>query len=49
MEEARGEAVRLLADRPGFTITSWRRSQFYKNPARLEADVAALREVGLPV
>ncbi len=49
MEEARGEAVRLLAARPGFTITSWRRSQFYKNPARLEADVAALRKVGLPV
>jgi adenylate cyclase len=49
MEEARGEAVRLLAARPGFTITSWRRSQFYKNPARLDADVAALRKVGLPV
>jgi adenylate cyclase len=47
-EESEAEAVRLSAARPSFTITSWRRTQFYKNPVRLEADVEALREAGLP-
>ena len=47
-EDAQAEAARLLAARPGFTISAWRRSQSYKDPARLEADVAALRAAGVP-
>ena len=47
-EESRAEAERLLQARPKFTIASWRQTQFYHDPARLEADVAALREAGLP-
>lgn len=47
-EDAAAEAAQLLASRPGFTITSWRESQLYSDPARLEADVTALRETGLP-
>ncbi len=48
-EASKAEAARLLEARPNFTIASWRQSQFYRDTARLEADVSALREAGLPV
>jgi adenylate cyclase len=47
-DEARAEAVRLKDTRPGFSIGEWSRTQFFKNPAQLEADIAALRAAGLP-
>jgi TolB-like protein len=47
-DEARAEAVRLKDRRPGFSIGEWSRTQFFKNPAQLEADIAALRAAGLP-
>ena len=47
-DEARAEAVRLKDTRPGFSIGEWSGTQFFKNPAQLEADIAALRAAGLP-
>jgi adenylate cyclase len=47
-EEAKQAAKRLLAARPAFTIASWQRTQFRRDTARLEADLAALRAAGLP-
>jgi adenylate cyclase len=52
-EEGRSEAARrtaglLLAARPDFTIGAWEKTQFRQNPARLDADLAALRAAGLP-
>jgi tetratricopeptide (TPR) repeat protein len=47
-DEARAEAVRLKDRRPGFSIGEWSRTQFFKNPAQLEADITALRAAGLP-
>jgi len=49
-DEARRTAERLLAARRDFTITAWLKTQFIRrNAARLEADVAALRNAGLPM
>jgi adenylate cyclase len=42
-------AERLLSLRRHFTIESWVRTQFRRDTAQLEADVAALRAAGLPV
>ncbi len=47
-DEARKTAEHLLAARPDFTIAAWQKTQFCQNPARLEADVAALGAAGLP-
>jgi len=47
-DEAKRTAERLLAARPGFTIASWRKTQFRHDKARLEADLEALRAAGLP-
>lgn len=47
-DEARKAADHLLAARPDFTITAWQKTQFCRDPARLEADVAALGAAGLP-
>jgi adenylate cyclase len=47
-DEAKRTAERLLAARPGFTIASWRKTQFRRDKARLEADRDALRAAGLP-
>ena len=48
MDEARAEIARLLEAHPEFTISDWSKTQFYKNPARLNADMSALRRAGLP-
>ena len=48
-DEAKQTAKRLLAARRDFTITSWLKTQFRRDKARLEADVAALRAAGLPI
>jgi len=45
---ARRTAERLLSLRPDFTVESWARTQFRSDTAQLEADVAALRAVGIP-
>jgi adenylate cyclase len=47
-DEARRTAERLLAARRDFTIASWLKTQFRRDAARLEADIAALRAVELP-
>jgi adenylate cyclase len=47
-EEAKRAAERLLAARPDFTVTSWRKTQFRRDAERLDADVAALQATGLP-
>jgi adenylate cyclase len=47
-DEAKQTAKRLLAARPEFTIALWLKTQFRRDTARLEADVAALRAAGLP-
>jgi adenylate cyclase len=48
-EEARKTAARLLAARPSFTISGWRKSQIIrKDKALVDADEAALRAAGLP-
>lgn len=47
-EEARQTAAQLMAARPQFTIKDWRNTQFRRDKARLEADIAALCAAGLP-
>jgi adenylate cyclase len=48
-EEAKHAAKRLVAARRDFTIASWLKTQFRRDTARLEADVAALRAAELPM
>jgi adenylate cyclase len=48
-EEARRTAERLLKARRDFTIALWLKTQFRRDEARLEADIAALRAAGLPM
>jgi adenylate cyclase len=48
-DEAKQTAKRLLTARRDFTITSWLKTQFRRDTARLEADVAALNAAGLPI
>ena len=48
-DEAKQTAQRLLAVRRNFTITSWLKTQFRRDRARLDADIAALRVAGLPI
>ncbi len=47
-DDARAEASRLLAARPEFKVSTWRRTQLYKDSNRLDADVRALLAAGLP-
>jgi adenylate cyclase len=49
LEEAKQAAKGLLEARRDFTIASWLKTQFRRDKARLEADVAALRAAGLPM
>jgi tetratricopeptide (TPR) repeat protein len=49
-DEARRTAEGLLAARPAFTIAAWLKTQFIRrDTARIEADIAALRDAGLPM
>ena len=48
-QQAKQAAERLLAARRNFTIESWVNTQFRRDTARLEADIAALRSAGLPI
>jgi adenylate cyclase len=47
-EKAKAWATQLLLAEPKFTVTSWVDTQFRKDTARLEAEMAALRAAGLP-
>jgi adenylate cyclase len=47
-DKAEDAARRLLSARPDFTIAAWLKTQFRRDAARLEADVASLRMAGLP-
>ena len=47
-EEARAEISKLRAARPGYTIGSFATTQYRKDTAGVEADLAALRTAGLP-
>ncbi len=48
IDEARAEIAKLRAARPSFTVQSFAATQFRKNIAQVEADLAALRDAGLP-
>ena len=48
-QEAKQTAKLLLEARRDFTITSWLKTQFRRDTEQLEADVAALRAVELPM
>ena len=48
-EQAKQAAEQLLSVRRDFTIAAWANTQFPADPARLEADIAALRAAGLPM
>jgi adenylate cyclase len=48
-EHATQAAKRLLEARRDFTITSWLKTQLFRDTARLDADVAALRAAGVPM
>jgi adenylate cyclase len=47
-EKAKAWATQLLLEEPKFTVSSWADTQFRKDTARLEAEMAALRAAGLP-
>jgi hypothetical protein len=44
---AKQAAERLMSARKTFTISGWRKTQFCKNTAQLDAEIAALRAAGL--
>jgi adenylate cyclase len=48
LDEARATAAQLVAARPGFTVTSWIRTQFRCDTEQLAADIASLRTAGVP-
>jgi adenylate cyclase len=48
-DEAKEMARQLLAARRDFTVAAWRKTQFRRDKARLEADIAALLAAGLPM
>jgi adenylate cyclase len=47
-DKAEDAAKRLMSARRDFTIAAWLKTQFRRDAARLEADVAALRMARLP-
>jgi adenylate cyclase len=47
-DRARAEVALHLAARPGATVGGWKGTQFRRNAAKLEEDLAALRAAGLP-
>ncbi|MCK5724350.1 MAG: adenylate/guanylate cyclase domain-containing protein, partial [Gammaproteobacteria bacterium] len=47
-EEARAEAKELLRVDPTYSLESYRKQSFYKDPARLEWILSALRKAGIP-
>jgi len=46
--EAKREAARFLALRPRFTVRAWAETQFLSDAGRLESDIDALTDSGLP-
>ena len=48
LEDARQTAAQLLAARPSFTVTSWRRTQFRVDTEQVAADMTSLRRAGVP-
>ena len=46
--ECRLMAAQLLAARPSFTVTSWRRTKFRVDTEQVAADMASLRAAGVP-
>ena len=47
-DDAKRAVERLLAVRKNFTIASWVKTQFRRDAAQLEQEIAALRSAGLP-
>jgi hypothetical protein len=47
-DKAKDAAKRLLSARRDFTIAAWLKSQFRRDTAQLDADIAALHTTGLP-
>jgi adenylate cyclase len=48
IDEARKIAVQLAKERPNFSVTSWRRTQFRNDAEQMAADLASLRAAGVP-
>lgn len=48
MDEARSAAADLAVARPGFTIESWRSTQFRNDTDQLARDLESLRSAGVP-
>jgi adenylate cyclase len=48
VEAARETAAELAVTRPTFTVTSWQRTQFRVDAEQMAADLASLREAGVP-
>jgi hypothetical protein len=48
IDEARKIAVQLARERPSFSVTSWRRTQFRNDAEQMAADLASLRAAGVP-
>ncbi len=48
-EEAKRTAEQLMSIRRDFTIAAWANTQFRADTAGFEADIAALRDAGLPM
>ena len=48
MDEARSAAAELAVARPGFTIESWRATQFRNDTDQLARDLESLRSAGVP-
>ena len=46
--EARAEIARVLRAKPDMNLKIWANANFFKDPSRLERDLADLRRVGLP-
>jgi adenylate cyclase len=47
-KDARRAAERLLTIRRDFTIASWAKTQFHRDPAQLAVEIEALRAAGVP-
>jgi adenylate cyclase len=47
-DEARAQAAEVLKINPNFSLKSWQKLQFFKDPAHWERLCEALREAGLP-
>jgi adenylate cyclase len=46
-KEARAHAAEVMRINPNFSLETWRKTSFFKDPAHLERRLDALRKAGL--